>query len=203
MHQCLIAREPIALADVTTVVSHPQPLGQCAEFLRTELGQARVQTANSTADAVRIVAETEEPGWVALGPRVAASTYGCVVLRERVEDRHDNETRFVWLARAGDEGPPLAAANGSAEPAQKTSIVFGGSGAGGPGWLVRCLDEFARRGVNLTKIESRPQRSRLGKYIFFLDLDGGDRAPAVAEALAGLRERCDEVRVLGSYPAAQ
>ena len=80
--------------------------------------------------------------------------------------------------------------------------MFWGSGAERPGWLVGCLNEFAGREVNLTKIESRPQRSRLGNYIFFVDLDGGAESRAVADALRGLRERCEEVRVLGSYPSA-
>lgn len=205
VRQCLVARGPVELADITTVVSHPQATGQCAAFLREQLAQASVRSANSTADAVRAVAEADEPTWAALGPALAADIYGCVVLREGVEDRHDNETRFVWLARHADDRPPVAPEQvpvADAAP-RKTSIVFWGSGAGGPGWLVACLDEFARRAVNLTKIESRPQRSRLGQYIFFLDLDGGEDEPAVAQALSGLREHCDEVRVLGSYPAAR
>ncbi len=202
VRQCLIARGPVQLEEITTVVSHPQPVGQCAVFLRERLGQARVRSASSTAEAVRVVAEAGEPGWAALGPGLAASIYGCVVLLEGVEDRHDNETRFVWLARDAADRPPLYDTP-AGDRAQKTSIVFWGSGAGKPGWLVACLDEFARRDVNLTKIESRPQRARLGTYMFFLDLDGGEGASAVAEALAGLRRHCDAVRVLGSYPTGR
>ncbi len=201
VRQCLIARGPVELADITTVVSHPQAVGQCAAFLRERLGRAQVRSANSTAEAVRVVAQHGEPGWAALGPGLAASIYGCVVLHEGVEDRHDNETRFVWLARDAADRPPLDEPPAPGR-AHKTSVVFWGSGAGEPGWLVACLDEFARRDVNLTKIESRPQ-SRLGTYMFFLDLEGGEDAPAVAQALAGLRKHCDEVRVLGSYPAAR
>jgi prephenate dehydratase len=80
--------------------------------------------------------------------------------------------------------------------------VFWGAGAERPGWLVRCLDEFARREINLTKIESRPRRERLGHYMFFADLHGHAEDPEVAQALAGLRAVCEEARVLGSYPAA-
>ena len=183
VRQCLIARGPVELTNIDTVVSHPQAVGQSAAFLRERLPRAQVRSANSTAEAVRVVAEAGEPGWAALGPGLAASIYGCVVLCEGVEDRHDNETRFVWLARDAADRPPLddLVAPGRA---QKTSVVFWGSGAGEPGWLVACLDEFARREVNLTKIESRPQ-ARLGTYMFFLDLDGGEGAPAVAQALAG------------------
>ncbi len=202
VRQCLIAREPIELAEITAVVSHPHATGQCAAFLREQLPGARVLSANSTAEAVRTVAETGETGWAALGPALAATVYGCVVLREAVEDRHDNETRFVWLARDRADRPPLHTAGDPAERPHKTSLVFWGSGAGEPGWLVSCLNEFAARDVNLTKIESRPQRSRLGNYIFFVDLDGAEDSASVAAALAGLRERCDAVHVLGSYPAA-
>jgi prephenate dehydratase len=147
------------------------------------------------------------PGLAALGTQLAASIYGATVIRAGVEDREDNQTRFVWLARAGDieTPPPLAAQPGEASQTDgrwKTSLVFWGLGAERPGWLVRCLDEFARREINLTKIESRPRRERLGSYMFFADLDARLREPRAAEALAGLEGKCQEVRVLGSYPAA-
>jgi prephenate dehydratase len=80
--------------------------------------------------------------------------------------------------------------------------VFWGAGSSGPGWLVRCLAEFASREVNLTRIESRPRRQGLGEYMFFLDLDGRDGDPEVADAITGLRSHADVVRVLGSFPAA-
>ena len=123
------------------------------------------------------------------------------MLRAGVEDRADNETRFVWLARVRDSpgAPPLRA-----EPSDewRTSLVFWGAGAESPGWLVRCLDEFARREINLTKIESRPRRERMGRYMFFADLGGRLGDEVVSAAIAGLAEVCEEVRVLGSYPAA-
>jgi prephenate dehydratase len=84
----------------------------------------------------------------------------------------------------------------------RTALVFWGAGSSGPGWLVRCLAEFATRDVNLTRIESRPLRQGLGEYMFFLDLDGRDSDPMVADAVAGLRAHADVVRVLGSFPAA-
>ena len=84
----------------------------------------------------------------------------------------------------------------------KTSLVFWGPGAEHPGWLVRCLDEFARRDINLTKIESRPRRERLGSYMFFADLSGHPSETSVADAIAGVRALCEEVRVLGAYRAA-
>jgi prephenate dehydratase len=196
IRNCLVAARPMDLGEIRVVVSHPQPLAQCARFLRLELPDAEVRAATSTAEAVRGVAASPEP-WAALGTRLAAELYGGHVLRDRVDDEPDNETRFVWLARAGSPPPRDGGA-----VAWKTSVVFAGAGDASPGWLVRCLSEFAFRGVNLTKIESRPRRGRLGHYLFLVDLEGrADQGP-VAEAVAGLHGHCEEVRVLGTYPAA-
>jgi prephenate dehydratase len=197
IRNCLIARHELAPADIEVVVSHPQPLGQCAGFLRAALPQAAVRAATSTADAVREVAAADAP-WAALGPRSAAALYGCRVLREGVDDDPENATRFVWLAPAGTapDGPTGEGA------AWKTSVVFAGAGDRSPGWLVRCLSEFAFRGVNLTRIESRPRKGPLGHYVFHVDMEGrADDAP-VAEAIQGLGIHCERVRLLGSYPAA-
>jgi prephenate dehydratase len=190
----LIAREPLDPAEVHHVVSHPQPLGQCARYLRRRLPQAVRVPASSTAEAVRQVMR-EGPGWAALGPRRAAELYGAVIVEEDVADDASNATRFVWVARA-DGAPPADAGDGP----MRTSLAFWGQGDREPGWLVRCLSEFAFRGVNLSKIESRPLRSTIGHYRFFVDCDDGLRSPAVREAVAGLATHCTDVRVLGSYP---
>lgn len=206
VRHALIAAESLALGEIDTILSHPQVPGQCTRLLRGELAHARVLPANSTAEAVRTVSSPGMRGQAALGTRLAAEIYGGTVIRDGVQDRDDNVTRFVWLARAS------AAAVGAADPELplsvardgerwKTSVVFWGAGADSPGWLVGCLDEFARRSINLTKIESRPRRATLGHYAFFVDLEGGVRDAAVSEAIAGLRETCEHVRVLGSYPA--
>jgi prephenate dehydratase len=196
IRNCLMARDDLALDAIAVVVSHPQPLGQCARFLRSEVAQAEVRAAASTAEAARTVAATAEP-WAALGPRSAAERYGCRVLREGVDDDPDNATRFVWLARGGTE--PVGA---DVATAWKTSVVFAGAGDLQPGWLVRCLSEFAFRGVNLTKIESRPRRGRLGHYLFHVDMDGRTDERPVADAVEALHAHCEVVRLLGSYPAA-
>jgi prephenate dehydratase len=205
----LIARAPVALEQIATVVSHPHVPGQCRRFLHERLPRARVAAASSTAEAVRLVAErtdgdastTDAGQWAAIGTRLAADLYGCTVIAEEIQDRADNETRFVWLARRDSPAgaPPLRS---SAGPGHKTSLVFWGAGADRAGWLVLCLDEFARRAINLTKIESRPMREQLGQYMFFVDLDGSLAQEAVREALAGVRTLCEQVHVLGSYPTA-
>jgi prephenate dehydratase len=195
----LIASERVELAEIDTVVSHPQVLGQSALFLRRELSRARALASDSSAEAVRTVTRERRRGAAAIGTRLAAEIYGGVILREAIEDRGDNETRFAWLAREDALAPPLRA-----QPTTpwKTSIVFWGAGADRSGWLVRCLDEFAQRGINLTKIESRPLRARLGTYMFFVDLDGHPSEAEVSEAITGVSARCETVHVMGTYHAA-
>ena len=193
VHQCLIAREAIDTDRIATVLSHPQANAQCARFLRTELPQASVVAVNSTAEAVRTVAERDGP-IAALGTRIAAELYGAHILRAGVEDAKGNETRFVWLALDARRPTPDAPA--------KTTIVFWGAGSERPGWLARCLTEFAQREVSLTKIESRPRKVGLGRYMFFLDCEGGVDDAGVAAALEGVRGHVDTLKVLGSYPAA-
>ena len=193
IHHCVVAPRDLDLAEVTRVVSHPQATAQCSRFLRERLGAAERVSATSTSEAVRQVRDAGEP-WVALGSRLSAELYGCRVLAADVEDHPDNETRFVWLTAADEELEP--------GPRAKTSIVFWGFNDESPGALVSVLREFSDRGINLTKIESRPRRVRLGHYMFFADLEDAADAPPVSEALAALRERVETIRVLGSYPAA-
>jgi prephenate dehydratase len=201
IRQCLIARDELELDEIEVVVSHPQANGQCTRFIRTRMAGARVMTTSSTADAVRLVAE-RGGRWAALGNRLAADLYGCQVLRAGVEDLAGNETRFVWL---GPVGCAPGIPGGGAEPPRgpwKTAIVFWGGGDSTPGWLVDCLSEFASRGVNLTRIESRPRKLGLGRYMFFADLEGRDTTTLVASALSGLSGHVESLRVLGSFPAA-
>ena len=195
VHHCVVAARPLDLADVTRVVSHPQATAQCARFLRGRLPHAELVIAASTADAVLSVRDASEPV-VALGSRLAAELYGCRVLEADVEDHPDNATRFVWLAPATDAHEPAGG------QATRTSIVFWGGGDQAPGWLVDVLRELSDRGVNLTRIESRPRRTALGRYMFFADLDGGAGRPPVSAALEALGARVEVLRVLGSYTIA-
>jgi len=194
IHHCLVAATALPLEAVVRVLSHPQATAQCARYLRQRLPRAERISATSTAEAVRIVGEADEP-WAALGSRLSAELYGCQVLADGVEDHPGNVTRFVWLAREGDE-PAV-----TKSPA-KTSIVFWGFNDSAPGALVDVLRELSDREINLTKIESRPRSVRLGQYMFFADLEGHEHEPTVAQALTALAERVETLRVLGSYPAA-
>jgi prephenate dehydratase len=189
----LIAREGVELEQVEAVLSHPQPLAQCARFLRDNLPDVERRSVSSTAAAVRMVSEAERP-WAALGARAAAELYDCAILREGIEDEAENTTRFVWIT---PQGTTIEAAP---DAPRKTSLVFSELGEDHPGALVNALAEFSERGVNMTRIESRPLRRGLGRYMFFCDLEGGiDDAP-VAAAMRALRAKAESVRVLGSYP---
>jgi prephenate dehydratase len=187
----LIARSEMPLESIEVVLSHPQASAQCARFIRDSLPAASVRAAASTAEAVREVSESDRP-WAALASASAARLYGAVVLREGVEDEPDNVTRFVWIApdgvRPDGDGP------------WRTALVFAELGADHPGALVDALTEFSSREVNLTRTESRPLRRGLGRYMFFVDLDGAESDEIVAEAIDALRGKAESVRVLGSYP---
>lgn len=187
----LLVRGPLPLERISAVLSHPQPLAQCARFLRESLPGAELRSVSSTSEAARLVGESEEP-WAAIGARAAAELYGCTILREGIEDEPNNVTRFVWIAPSDTEP--------EGDGSWKTSLVFSELGEDHPGALVEALQEFSSRDVNLTRIESRPLRSELGRYMFFCDLEGPESDPAVSEAISALRAKAESVRILGSYP---
>ncbi len=191
IRHALIARSELQLDRIEVVLSHPQASAQCSRFIREHLPSATVRASGSTAEAVRDLPAAEE-AWAALGAASAAAMYGCIVLREGVEDTPDNVTRFVWIAPGGTvtEG----------DGAWRTSLVFAELGDDHPGALVEALQEFSSRGVNLSRIESRPLRQGLGRYMFFIDIDGRLEDAPVEEAIARLRGIAESVRVLGSYP---
>lgn len=189
----LIARAEIPLGEIEVVLSHPQANAQCARFVRENLPGAEVRSIASTSDGVRQVVAEDAP-WAALGSAAAAHAFGGTILREGVEDVADNVTRFVWLTH--DDFRPAR------EPGAtwRTTLVFYELGDDRPGALVEALREFSDRGVNMTRIESRPRREGLGRYLFFIDLDGAEDDDRQAEAIAALREQAETVRILGSYP---
>src|SRR5262249_14927787 len=139
----LIAREMVELDRIEAVLSHPQPLAQCARFLRESLPGVERRSVSSTAAAVRMVSQSERP-WAAIGALSAAELYGCAILREGIEDEEDNVTRFVWIAPAGtavESGGPW-----------KTSLVFSELGEDHPGAPVDALPEVSRRAANPARI---------------------------------------------------
>ena len=193
IRHCLIAREKIPLDRIDLVLSHPQASAQCAHFIRENLPQAEVRASPSTAEAVRTVVESDQP-WAALGAASAAERYGAAVLRQGVEDQTDNITRFVWVAPEGTKP--------SGSGPWRTSLVFSELGEDHPGALVEALQVFSSRDVNLTRIESRPLRRGLGRYQFFLDIEGATGDEPLDSAIEDLRSKAETVRVLGSWPIA-
>jgi prephenate dehydratase len=175
--------------EIARVRSHPQALAQCERYLRTR-GWEPVP-AYDTAGAARQLAAQPEPGTAVIASALAGQIYGLEVLEAGIEDSPDNTTRFFLLGR---EEPPPGKRN-------KTSIVFATLHT--PGALYNVLGEMASRGINLTKIESRPRRNRPWHYVFYVDLEGHWQDAGVNRALMGLLTRTAFLKLLGSYPAAE
>jgi chorismate mutase/prephenate dehydratase len=173
---------------VKKVYSHPQPLAQCRHWLEENLPHVPVVDVASTTLAAQIV--SEDYAAAAIASQYAAQVYDLKVVRERIEDQVNNFTRFLVIGRKVTE------ASGD----DKTSLMFAVKDE--PGILHRMLEPFAKRGVNLCKIESRPMKKKAWEYIFFVDLIGHITESLVAEAVDELKGHCQFVKILGSYPRA-
>lgn len=195
IRHCLLALPGQVLTDIKTVYSHPQALAQCEEFLRRHGCEA--VPAYDTAGSAKQVAERHAPGTAAIAGRRAAEIYGLQVVAEGIETNPYNYTKFLALSPAPVLGPP-AGPGDAPWRSWKTSIVFTTENA--PGALYKALGAFALRGLNLTKLESRPRRDVPWEYLFYVDFDGHQDEPAAADALADLARVCVFLRVLGSYP---
>jgi prephenate dehydratase len=192
VHLDLMALPGVTVADVERVWSYPHALAQSRKYLARELPHAEAEASNSTADAARLLAEHGDRHGAAIAPARAAEVYGLEVLAHAIEDHDDNATRFVLVARSGVPAPTGH---------DKTTIVVF-QRADEPGSLLGILQEFAARGINLTKLESRPTRRGLGDYAFLIDLEGHLGDEVVADALRSLKTKQADVKFLGSYPAA-
>ena len=186
---CLIAKPGTTLGDIRQVSSHPQALGQCRDFL-AHLG-CTLMPAYDTAGSVKLLSEQHSLHSAAIASSRAAQLYGMQVIASGIEDNRHNYTRFFILSKR--DVPPSGA--------DKTSIVF--SVKHEPGRLYEAIRVLADRGINLTKIESRPTRQKPWEYNFYLDFEGHHTDPQFAEAIECLGEHCLFVRVLGSYPKAK
>jgi prephenate dehydratase len=185
VRHCLLT-SPGNAAKITQVRSHPQALAQCEGYLNRQ-GYKAV-TWYDTAGSAKDLAAKPEAGVGVIASKLAARIYNLEMVQEGVEDLSNNYTRFFVVG----EG------NAPRSERAKTSLVFAVPER--PGTLVDALSEFARRQINLTKIESRPRRNRLWQYVFYLDLDGHWQDPACAEAILHLLNRAAFVKMLGSYP---
>lgn len=189
VHHALVAPPGTRLTDLKYVRSHPQALAQCEQFLKRHglEGIPWHDTAGAAADLLKDPA----PHTGAIANEYAGRLYNLEILETHIEDVQFNFTRFFVL---GNDDPPRGEYN-------KTSIVFATRNR--PAALYDCLGEFALRGLNLTKIESRPRRNRPWEPVFYLDFEGHWQDPECQEALARLLQRASFVKMLGSYPAVK
>ena len=188
IRQCLIIADGSRREDIETIRSHPQALAQCQRYLESNFPNARLVASISTAGAVEEVLN-EGKNSAAIGNRRAAELFGASVLDSGIEDNPNNMTRFVAMGR---NSPPPSGDD-------KTSICFGFD-SDVPGQLYGALEEFARREINLAKIESRPTRHELGQYVFLVDMVGHRDDEPVAFAIEAMERRVAQLRVFGSYP---
>jgi len=188
VRHALLAPPGTAQADVKVVRSHPQALAQCKRYLSNHGWTP--ETVYDTAGSARDLTVAAEAGVAVIASRLAGQLYGLEELAYGIEDSFYNYTRFFMLSH---QDPPRAQRN-------KTSLVF--STRHHPGALYDCMGEFARRHINLTKLESRPRVNRPWQYIFYVDFDGHCQDPECEAALMGLLRRSSFVKLLGSYPAA-
>jgi chorismate mutase/prephenate dehydratase len=186
--QCLISSAK-SMKGVKNVYSHPQALAQCQGWLRSHLPNAVLGEMESTAAAAQMVHGRKTAA--AIGSALAASTYGLNRLAEGIEDNPSNTTRFLVIGRG----------EGTSTGDDKTSIIFAMPDS--PGALHRALDSFAKRKINLTKIESHPAKGRMWEYLFFVDFVGHTHEKAVKSCLAELKEKTVYLKILGSYPRAK
>jgi prephenate dehydratase len=191
----LLALPGERLDDIERVYSHAQALAQADEFLRRRAWQ--VLTTYNTAGAARMIAERAERHAAAVASPRVSGLYGLEVIAPDIQTGSDNRTRFVVLSRAELPANAVATSPSPARP-MMTTLVFAVRNV--PGSLHRCLGVFAERGLNLSRLESRPTRAARWEYVFWVDLDADAGEPAAAAALEGLRREAAMVRVLGSYP---
>jgi len=188
VRHCLLANPGAKLGDIRQVRSHPQALAQCERFL-LDRGMEAIP-AYDTAGSAKELAAAPEESMAAIASELAAQVYGLEILAAGIEDYQSNYTRFFILSH---DDPPKGERN-------KTSLVF--SSRHVPGALHDCMGEFARQGINLTKLESRPRRNKPWHYVFYLDFEGHWQDPECEKALLGLLRKAAFVKILGSYPAA-
>jgi prephenate dehydratase len=179
---------------VERALSHPQALAQCDAYLHSR--QIRSVAFHDTAGAARAVAEQRQPGTAAIASKAAAARYGLYVLAESIQDDSENRTRFIVVER----GEPARPRDSAAGTDRKCSLAF--VTAHGPGSLARALDCFARRDVNLTRLDSRPMKGRPFEYRFYLDFAVDGNAAAAEASLNDLEEASAEIRLFGTYPSA-
>lgn len=187
---CLVALQGVGLNNIRRIFSHPQAIAQCSEFL-SKLHHVKVESFLDTAMAAKKVLEDADLSQAAIASRAAAELYQLEILNDEIANQAENYTRFVIVSKE-----PISF---DSQIRSKTSIIM--SAAHRKGALAECLNTLQKYGLNLTKIESRPQPGAPWEYLFYIDFEGNLASPQTAEALDRLREDSGFLKVLGSYPA--
>ncbi len=193
VHQNLLAVSGTDISEIREVYSYPVATAQVRYFLRNNLPQAEIKASTSTAEAAKFVAASKDRTKAAIAPMAAAKEYGLEAIRSSIEDHPGNETRFLLLHRRHIPKP-----TGN----DKTTVVCF-QVTDRPGSLLSILAQFSARGINLTKLDSRPTRRQLGEYCFIIDLEGHIADSLVADCLRELRTTLPELKFLGSYPSSR
>ena len=188
IEHCLMVKPGTQVEGIRTVYSHPQALAQCRDFLERRFPNADLVASLSTVAAVEDMKADSAPA-AAISPRRASELHGVHILDEGIQDNSSNATRFVVLSDA--DHPPTGR--------DKTSLCFSFQ-EDKPGLLYNAMGEFARRNVNLVKVESRPTKQSLGEYIFLIDCEGHREDPIVKEAIDSVRRQSSMLKIFGSYP---
>lgn len=195
----LLACTGASIDNISSVLSHPQALGQCQDFLRANLTNAEIVPAYDTAGAAKMVSEKKDPGMAAIASKRAGEIYGLDFLASGIESDHQNYTRFLALqTRPAFEKQPAIQLDASE---MKTSVMYAVK-ENVPGALFKSLAVFALRDLDLYKIESRPLIGSPGKYVFYIDLQGSIEEERVVRAVGHLGEIAADVKVLGTYRRA-
>lgn len=195
IHHCILGLPGAKLDQVKRIRSHPVALMQCTRVLRVLTG-AEAVAVYDTAGAAKEVADLQDPTQAAIAGRRAAARYGLEILAEDIEDRADNQTRFL-VVRSRASAPAEPVFGSATRPPTKTAVLVETQNV--PGALLRVLSPFSDRKINLSKLESRPA-GEPWTYRFFIELDAPAEDPAAAEALQEVRVRSVRLQVLGSYP---
>ncbi len=177
---------------IVKVLSHPVALAQCSQFLRTFLPHVELEQVSSTVEAVRLVKDNPGAGWAAIGTRSGARLHGLDIVRESVTDHSNNYTRFLLVG-----SKPFEARSSDK---RKTSILVS-LNEDYPGALHQVLSAFSWRRINLSKIESRPTKKRLGNYYFYIDIEMPVEAVLLQSAFSEIEAIGHQIRILGSYPS--
>lgn len=192
IHLYLLAKTKILYDQITEIYAYPHASRQCVNWIAKHAKQASLVATNSSAEAADLVKKQQSSQVAAIAPKIAASLYGLKIIADAIEDHPQNQTRFVALS--ADKVPAPTGTD-------KTTIVCF-QHQDRPGSLHAILGEFAARGINLTKLESRPTKEGLGQYCFVIDMEGHIADPVVADCLKTLKAELADVKFLGSYPAS-